>query len=98
MLLAGCEEHLVFNLIPISCGTVRLPTFKLLDRRKENQERKSGEGSEGENRVSIVDARLEERNEDGEEIRLMVCLPGEGDSSRLRRVDADGLSMFITPS
>lgn len=98
VLLAGSEEHMSFNLIPISCGTVRLPVFKLLDRRKENEERKSSEGVEGEKKVSIIDARLEERNEKGEEIRLMVCVPGEGESSRLRRVDAEGLNMFITPS
>lgn len=98
VLLAGSEEHLVFNLIPISCGTVRLPTFKLLDRRKENQERESGEGNEVEKTVALIDARLEERNENGEEIRLMVCLRGEGDTNRLRRVDAEGLNMFITPS
>ena len=98
VLLAGSEEHLAFNLIPVSCGTVRLPTFKLLDRRKENQGRESGEGIEVERTVSVIDARIEERNENGEEIRLMVCLPGEADSSRLRRIDADGLNMFIIPS
>ena len=98
VMIAGSEEHLVFNLIPVSCGTVRLPTFKLLDRRKENQERTSGEGNEVEKSVSLIDARLEERNEEGEEIRLMVCLPREGESNRLRRIDAEGLSMFITPA
>jgi trafficking protein particle complex subunit 11 len=98
VLLADSEEHLSFNLIPVSCGTVRLPTFKFLDRRKENQERKAGEGSDVDKKLSVIDARLEERNENGEEVRLMICLPGEGESNRLRRIDADGLTMFITPS
>ncbi|KAF8511539.1 Gryzun, putative trafficking through golgi-domain-containing protein [Gautieria morchelliformis] len=98
VLLAGSEEHLGFNLIPVSCGTVRLPTFKFLDRRKEKQEQKSGEENEVDKKVPVIDARLQERNEEGEEVRLMVCLPGEGESNRLRRVDADGLTMFITPS
>jgi hypothetical protein len=98
VLLAGSEDRLDFNLIPISCGTVRLPTFKLLDRRKDITKRQSAEGAELEKRVEVVDARLEERNESGEEIRLMVFLPGEGGTGKLRRVDADGLSMFVLSS
>lgn len=97
-MLAGSEDRLDFNLIPISCGTVRLPTFKLLDRRKDITKRQSAEGAELEKRVEVVDARLEERNESGEEIRLMVFLPGEGGTGKLRRVDADGLSMFVLSS
>ncbi|KAF8584313.1 hypothetical protein K439DRAFT_1633686 [Ramaria rubella] len=97
VLLAGGEERLAFNLIPISCGTVRLPTFRLLDRRKETRGSQIGEGHEAE-KIPVIDSRLEERNETGEEIRLMVYLSGEGSVTRLRRVDAEGLSLFITPS
>ena len=98
LLLAGSEEHISFNLIPITCGTARLPTFKLLDRRKDITKRQSGEGVELEKKVEVVDARLEERNQGGEEIRLMVVLQGDGGTTKLRRVDDDGLNIFVFPS
>jgi len=34
MLLPGTSDDVFFNLIPLSCGFVRLPTFKVHDRRK----------------------------------------------------------------
>jgi hypothetical protein len=97
VLLAGSEECLFFNIIPVSCGIARLPTFKLLDRRKETQERQNHEGVE-ETKISIIDNRIEERDDGGEEVRLMAHMFEDDGSSRLRRIDAEGLSMFITPT
>ncbi|KAF8514641.1 Foie gras liver health family 1-domain-containing protein [Hysterangium stoloniferum] len=96
VLLAGSEESLSFNIIPVSCGIARLPTFKLFDRRKETQERQSHEGAEGA-RIPTIDSRVEERSDGGEEVRLIARVFEDDGSSRSRRIDAEGLSLFITP-
>ena len=63
VVLAGGEEHLVFDLIPISCSTIWLPTFKLLDLWKENKKWESGEGNEVEKLLLSLMPDL--RNENG---------------------------------
>ena len=67
ILLPGTEERLVWNLVPVECGLVRVPRIKVLDRRSAVQvagtqtpPEGAAQANEGEE-VRIVDVRWEAR-------------------------------------
>lgn len=101
ILLAGNEDCIVFNLIPMMSGTVRLPTFKLFDRRKETLGVQSDTNLEPQynGQISVLDSRVQERDARGNEIGLMVEERGENGSVRtIQNVDANPITLFVLPS
>ncbi|TBU21299.1 Gryzun, putative trafficking through golgi-domain-containing protein [Dichomitus squalens] len=71
ILLPGAEENITWNLIPVECGLVRVPSIKVLDRRsavqisQQTEQGIAGQGppvQEGDE-VRIVDVRWEARRE-----------------------------------
>lgn len=88
LLVGGSEERIPFNMIPISCGVVRLPTFKITHRKKETSTQVK-EGEEIEKRYPVIDGRLEERNERTEEVHL---------DQTIGKNDAEGIYMSIFPA
>lgn len=68
ILLPGAEESLVWKLIPVECGFVRVPHIRVLDRRRDPQDLATIAGdSRGGEIVRIVDVRWDGRSgaEDG---------------------------------
>ncbi|KAK0494835.1 Gryzun, putative trafficking through golgi-domain-containing protein [Armillaria luteobubalina] len=61
ILLPGAEEKILWNLIPVECGYVKLPTIRVIDHRKliNNMGENEVEGQA----VKIVDVRLDRRKE-----------------------------------
>lgn len=85
LLIAGAQEELLFNVIPLSCGTLRLPTFILLDKRSATLANADpyGDGrpaSPAQNapaeadlvRVPVRDARLDAHFESGADVYSTV--------------------------
>ena len=79
MLLPGTETTLCWKLIPVECGFVKVPKFKVIDRRKAvilpGQEPPASPpepGSEAEGDiVKLVDVRWDGRSESGVEARAV---------------------------
>ncbi|KAF9560978.1 hypothetical protein CPC08DRAFT_817945 [Agrocybe pediades] len=64
VLLPGSEEKLVWRMIPIECGYVKVPRIKVIDRRKAipvSQSSGEGDGSTGDI-VKVVDLRGDSRH------------------------------------
>ena len=79
ILLPDTEERLVWNLIPVECGLVRVPRVKVVDRRSAVQVPGGQPGAEGVSQASegeevrIVDVRWEARKGlEGEEDEPVV--------------------------
>ncbi|CCL99236.1 uncharacterized protein FIBRA_01251 [Fibroporia radiculosa] len=91
IILPGAEETLVWKLIPIECGAVKIPRIKVMDRRKDIHSLASLEAEpdhEGEI-VRIVDIRSDERMETSGEVPTW---DGAGENQR------DGNELSKTPS
>ncbi len=61
ILLPGAEEKILWNLIPVECGYIKLPKIKVVDHRKLTTN--MGEGEVEGQAVKIVDVRLDRRKE-----------------------------------
>jgi trafficking protein particle complex subunit 11 len=78
VLLPGAEHELVWNLIPLECGYVRLPRIRVVDRRKPfvsagDQSTPSGHNPEADwpgEVVKVVDVRWDNRDGEGQESML----------------------------
>lgn len=57
ILLPGGEEQVIWRLIPVECGYVRLPKIKVMDRRAKSVGEADSEGEI----VKVVDVRLDRR-------------------------------------
>ncbi|KAF8633400.1 hypothetical protein AX17_004571 [Amanita inopinata Kibby_2008] len=61
VLFPGAEEKVIWQLIPIECGYVKIPRLRVVDRRRTLPHASGGEGqSEGEI-VRVVDVRVDQR-------------------------------------
>ncbi|KAH9944784.1 Gryzun, putative trafficking through golgi-domain-containing protein [Amylocystis lapponica] len=85
ILLPGSEETIMWRLVPIDCGFVRVPRVKVMNRRKTGTAAQAvaGEAAEAETEgelVQIVDVRWDSRSESGEEAP-QVSLDGVGDGA-----------------
>lgn len=56
LLLPGAEEVVLWKLVPIECGHVRLPRIRVVDRRKS-----APNAEDGEEAVRVVDVRWDGR-------------------------------------
>ncbi|KZT72294.1 hypothetical protein DAEQUDRAFT_722961 [Daedalea quercina L-15889] len=72
ILLPGAEEMLLWKLIPIECGLVRIPRIRVSDRRTDPGSEESQERS-----VRIVDMRVDERGEVQEDGKVEVSRSGQ---------------------
>ncbi|KZT21090.1 hypothetical protein NEOLEDRAFT_1244812 [Neolentinus lepideus HHB14362 ss-1] len=66
ILLPGAEETILWQLIPLECGFVKLPIIKVMDMRKVTS-RDQGESKPDGEPVKVVDIRWESKSEDGSE-------------------------------
>ncbi|EPQ55211.1 hypothetical protein GLOTRDRAFT_41884 [Gloeophyllum trabeum ATCC 11539] len=72
ILLPGAEETILWQLIPLECGFVKIPNIKVIDRRKAAAGRNAVPGetdTEGES-VKVIDIRWEGRGTDGGEDQM----------------------------
>ncbi|KDQ13969.1 hypothetical protein BOTBODRAFT_110665 [Botryobasidium botryosum FD-172 SS1] len=108
-LLPGAADVIWYNIIPLECGRQRLPTFRLLDRRKvgaheaRSQAEEDGDGGDSgreEGTVSVpipvLDLGFEARDEAGRERPVMI--QDEHDPQKLVPVKQDGIYVFVLPS
>ena len=99
ILLPGAEESVTWNLIPVECGLVRVPSIKVLDRRSAvqvSQQAEQGAAGQGAqiqegDMVRIVDVRWEARPERGEES------DGTGDLPVVRTVKGNDAFVLVLP-
>ncbi|KAK0459106.1 Gryzun, putative trafficking through golgi-domain-containing protein [Desarmillaria tabescens] len=64
ILLPGAEEKILWNVIPVECGYIKLPKIKVIDHRKSVPNAQGvGEGEVEGQAVKIVDVRLDRRKE-----------------------------------
>jgi hypothetical protein len=105
IILAGSTFELAFNVVPLVCGLIRLPGFKLLDRRKSRtrRERPQEAGEEGrksesgelEEPIAVVDWRWEARDESGEVLDLYA--EDSTTPAHLVEVGGGGITVFVEP-
>jgi len=82
ILLPGGEEELIWRLIPVECGYVRVPKIKVIDRRSKGLGEVESDGEV----VKVVDVRWDRREagqpgrEDGADVRRSVDSSNEGTS------------------
>ena len=99
ILLPGAEESITWNLIPVECGLVRVPSIKVLDRRSAvqvSQQAEQGAAGQGApiqegDMVRIVDVRWEARSERGQES------DGTGDLPVVRTVKGNDAFVLVLP-
>jgi hypothetical protein len=91
-LLPGTEHTLLWKLIPIECGFVRVPKLKVIDRRQvatpQNPENAavetSAENESSGNAVKIVDTRWDGRDESGQRDSALGGPDVDTDAGHLR--------------
>ncbi|KAF9228502.1 hypothetical protein BS17DRAFT_773840 [Gyrodon lividus] len=73
LILPGAEEKLIWNLIPIECGLVRVPSIKVIDHRKALPATDDGAGASAETEgevVKVIDVRFDRRKVDEVEVAV----------------------------
>ena len=58
VLLPGSEEKLIWNILPIECGYVKVPRIKVMDRRKAISSSQSTTNEAGANSEAAIDGDL----------------------------------------
>ncbi|PBK82765.1 hypothetical protein ARMGADRAFT_684202 [Armillaria gallica] len=81
ILLPGAEEKILWNLIPVECGYVKLPKIRVVDHRKSNTN--VGEGEVEGQAVKIVDVRLDRRKES------VIAESNETEATRPTNLESD---------
>jgi len=78
---------------------VRLPNFKLFDRRKEKQSQEiQADGSNDVlSLIPVFDRRIEQRDARGDAVSLMVLAVAEDGTRVIRTVDEGSMYLFVSP-
>jgi trafficking protein particle complex subunit 11 len=98
ILLPGAEERVVWKIIPIECGHVKIPRIRVVDRRATvNASQQAGQreaGVDGSERprgetVNIVDVRLD--------LNDQTTASKESSGERMARNDSEITTVFVLP-
>ncbi|KAG9036541.1 hypothetical protein FRB95_008596 [Tulasnella sp. JGI-2019a] len=98
-LLPTSSVDIRFNLVPLMCGSRRLPTFKVFDRRRSGPPPAPTLGDASADtvvleRVQVIDEHMDARSEDGTDLLLFVegsRAPGQLDQKK------DGITILVLP-
>lgn len=100
ILMPGSEEKLVWRLIPVECGNIRVPRLKVVDRRKANASSQGIGGpdadveSEG-HAVDVVDVRCDLRRQDSD--KKLVAVRASMESSGEEGAEGGVISVLVLP-
>jgi hypothetical protein len=90
ILLPGAEERLIWQLIPVECGYVRVPKIKVMDRRTTTTGEVETEGEA----VKVVDVRWDRRVAGADEGEDAVDAP-EAESGKDPAPGIDGITTVL---
>jgi hypothetical protein len=93
LILPGAEEKLTWNLIPIECGLVRVPSIKVLDHRSVPAGTGDGAGASAEiegEAVKVIDVRFDRRK-----VEMVEAAVDQAEIGHLARGSAVNASMVL---
>ncbi|KAG8874127.1 hypothetical protein FRB97_006117 [Tulasnella sp. 331] len=98
-LLPASSIDVRFNLVPLMCGSCRLPTFKVFDRRRSGPPLAPTANDPAAEtvtleRVQVIDEQMDVRSEDGTDLLLLVESSGAPGQLEQKK---DGVTLLVLP-
>ncbi|KAG8862565.1 hypothetical protein FRB96_001122 [Tulasnella sp. 330] len=99
-LLPASSIDVRFNLVPLMCGSCRLPTFKVFDRRRSGPPLAPTANDPAAEtvtleRVQVIDEQMDVRSEDGTDLLLLVESSGAPGQLEQKK---DGVTLLVLPA